>query len=634
MVNYNEQPVAQTFIDTYAPLPFQELAMLGTAYKRERDETEAAIDQFKAQYGDFQTMSSADAASWDRLTMGALNPSLIQMASDPDKIKSQEFQAGIRSAIRGVDTGKLGQLRQSADNYRLRAANIAKLKSLGKYKESWDHIDMTSWDTLGGKGVMEDTSPLEYRSLEEIGSPYTSGLKDSYLGKIDRYRYSVGVDEKKIRESLNVGATDIFNTPQGQAWYRDVSSELAMRGINDPEEVRNEVMERLVQSQMDHTHNNIQYDTAALKEDEMALRRTVAAQKRAGSGKSEEETGPPARLTDMIRLDGTRFIKDTLTKAPISPQDSSDLERAVMDLRIATVKGNQSDITKAQSSYGDAMAKSQKANLNTFARNNFEQASGKSLDDPASLTDSDIYRGSKSVIDELSTDIPANGARDILSEIANATPKENGVIEYRLSDSKMLQDPTRVVSQMEGIKLKKRKTDFDRLLDSGALKNVKIEPLTGKGVFNYIDANGKLKQKLKVTVRVKESDIDLSKVNKHRGNIMDEISLIKLLQDNGGTIDDASEDEVRTTNTYDVHKGNQKLNKVSQNISNKNKDIYVTFESMIDIPDEVSGVQGTSVSSINANHNRRQLTGTQAGGIYSAEQDNAFYPDLDDLLDE
>lgn len=625
MVNYNEQPVAQTFIDTYAPLPFQELAMLGTAYKRERDETEAAIDQFKAQYGDFQTMSSADAASWDRLTMGALNPSLMQMASDPDKIKSQEFQAGIRSVIRGVDTGKLGRLRRAADNYRLRAANIAKLQSLGKYKKSWDHIDMTSWDTLGGKGVMEDTSPLEYRSLEEIGSPYTAGLKDSYLGKIDRYRYSVGVDEKKIRESLNAGATDIFNTPQGQAWYRDISSELAMRGINDPEEVRNEVMERLVQSQMKHTRNNIQYDTAALKEDEMALRRDVAAQKRAR---------PPARLTDMIRVDGTRFIKDTLTKAPISPQDSSDLERAVMDLRIATVKGNQSDITKAQSSYSDAMAKSQKANLNTFARNNFEQASGKSLDDPASLTDSDIYRGSKSVIDELSTDIPANGARDILSEIANATPKENGVIEYRLSDSKMLQDPTRVVSQMEGIKLKKRKTDFDRLLDSGALKNVKIEPLTEKGVFNYIDANGKLKQKLKVTVRVKESDIDLSKANKHRGNIMDEISLIKLLQDNGGTIDDASEDEVRTTNIYDVHKGNQKLNKVSQNISNKNKDIYVTFESMIDIPDEVSGVQGTSVSNINANHNRRQLTGTQAGGIYSAEQDNAFYPDLDDLLDE
>lgn len=644
-MNYYEQPVAQTFMDTYAPLPFQEIMALGAAYKKEKDETEAAIDEFKAKYGDFTSLSKRDVEAWDKETMGVLNPKLMEMAMDPEKIKSQDFQAGIRSAIRSVDTAKLGMLRQSAENLKKRADIIAQLMASGKYKESWDQIDIANWDTLGvggaAQGIMTDLSPLEYKTLHDIAAPYSQALKDQYLGKIDRYRYWKGVDEAQIRNALNTASTDIFNTPQGQAWYRDISSELAMQGITDPEVVREEVMNRLVQSQKDYMHRNIEYDAAALKQDELALKQRVASLKANPKGDSDDVERVPARLTDMIRLDGKRYINDTISNLPygITKQTSDELRKAQMDLTIANVKGNKDEIARATRAYENIETKTQQNDFATTAYNAYEFAIGRKLDKNTNVTPQEAYDGASAVVDLMSSNIPADAAVNIIEEYT-IPRKENGETTYYLSNSKPLQSVIKIGSSVKGLESVKADDKFDKLLKAGVMKNLKIEPVSEKGLFNYVDKDGNFKQKQKVIVTVNGTDIDLTKVE-------DQASVAQFLQEHGawrkvtpGTTTTTVVSGRNTSEAYDSPKQAQKgkfskrtVNDTSRettNIKNDGSTVY-TFEAYLDIPDDISGVQGTSVSNINAKWNMRNLTPSQSGKIYPIEQEDAFYNEESDI---
>lgn len=627
-MNYYEQPVAQTFMDTYAPLPFQELAMLGTAYKKERDTTEAAIDEFKSQYGDFTSMSQADTQTWDRETMGKLHPSLLQMAGDPEKIKSQEFQSQIRSAIRSVDSSKLGMLRQSAENLKQRASVVGQLTAQGKYKQSWDNVDIASWDT-NRQGIMTDLAPLEYQSLHDIASPYSQALKDQYLGKIDRYRYWKGVDENQIRQSLSNASTDIYNTPQGQAWYKDIASELATQGITDPNVVKEEVMNRLVQSQKDYMRKNMEYDDAALKEDEMAMRNRIATAKQTG----KEQPTQAARYTDMIRLDGKRFLNQVTSKAPTNTIDNKELLKAGMDLRIATVKGNSTEIAQAQANYDNTQSRLSKPSLDTAVKNNFEYAIGRPIQ--GSVNYKELVKGSKSVIDMLSTDNPTNGARAILEDVANATPKASGITTYVMRDSRYLQNPTTVVTSIGGLGLRKHSNDFDKLLSSGAFKNLTIEPVTTKGLFNYTDKDGNFKQKQRVIVTVKEDDIDMSEL-RDSPIAKDKRKLFGVLTANGATISNPEIGSGNKSTSYDVEDGEVTAKKLNISTTDKDRNRYITFEAFIDVPEDESGSQGTMVSNINARFNRSNMTSKTAGDLYPTEQSDAFYGnvDLDDILSE
>lgn len=639
-MNYFEQPVAQTFMDTYAPLPFQELAMLGAVYKKEKDETEEAIDEFASKYGDFTSMSEYDVKSWDDETMGKLRPSLLQMAEDPEKIKSQEFQAGIRSAIRSVDTARLSALRQNAENYKVRAAQIAKLKAEGKYKESWDPINISQWRTIGPNGqinMMTDLSPIEYKSLHDIAAPYSQALEDQYLSRIDRYRYWKGVDEAQIRNALSTASTDIFNTPQGQAWYKDISSELAMQGITDPNVVREEMMNRLVQSQKDYMHRNLAYDTAAIQEDTLALKRRIAA------GKEEKSETPPARYTDMIRLDGKRYLGSlTENNRLTSDVDKEALYKANMDLMIANATGNVQKINEAQLNYDKAFNKANNTSFKGMIRNNFNQAIGRDFTG-TTVSGEELVKGTRSVMDLLSTDNSLKGARSILDQMATATMKENGEVIYTMKDSRALQNPTTVVASMEGLNLKRRKNKFDEMLRSGAFKNIQIEPMIEHGLFNYIDKDGNFKQKQRVYVTVREADVDKSMLSPSEKKIF-----YNLLKYHGASV--LTNEGVRlsetVTNKY-TSEGNLDSKSVSTTTSGSGStgsigDNYITFEAFIDVPTDESGYQGTVVTDINTSYDKYSMTQSQAGKLLGQQQADAFYSnqstgndiDLDEILNE
>lgn len=219
-MNFYEQPAQQQFIDTYAALPFQEMAMLGSAYKQEKEKTEAALDAYKAQYGDFKSMSIKDIENWDK-TIGVVNPALEQMRLNPEYIKSQEGQAQIRNLIRSVDTKQLNQYRTNAANLEKRAEMVQRLKAAGKYNPEWDDIDIANWDTAK-QGIMTDLAPIEYQSASELSKQYFDNLTPGHLDFVyqNGVRYRRTGNTKADLEAIAMAKeNDLLATPQGQKYY-------------------------------------------------------------------------------------------------------------------------------------------------------------------------------------------------------------------------------------------------------------------------------------------------------------------------------------------------------------------------------------------------------------------------------
>lgn len=247
-MNRYEQPAQQQFIDTYAALPFQEMAMLGNAYKQEREKTESALDAYKSQYGNFQSMSKKDIENWDQ-TIGVINPALEKMSANPEYIKSQEGQAEIRSLIRSVDTSKLNMLRTSADNLQKRSQVVAQMKASGRYNPEWDDVNIEQWDTLGSGKIMTDLSPIEYMNAAELSKQYFDNMQPGTLDSkwVDGVKYQVtGNNEADLRSIAMSKANDLIATPQGQKYYQQF---LAKTG--DPDKAAQQFQEMIVDANRD-----------------------------------------------------------------------------------------------------------------------------------------------------------------------------------------------------------------------------------------------------------------------------------------------------------------------------------------------------------------------------------------------
>jgi hypothetical protein len=46
------------------------------------------------------------------------------------------------------------------------------MEAKGLYNRNWDDINIGDWDT-SSQGIMNDLSPIQYKSLHDIAAPYS-----------------------------------------------------------------------------------------------------------------------------------------------------------------------------------------------------------------------------------------------------------------------------------------------------------------------------------------------------------------------------------------------------------------------------------------------------------------------------
>lgn len=292
MVNRYDNPAQAEFINTYVPIPFEQLYTLGKQAKENVDQALKDYSTALDKWAEFQSPSAADTKAYYDETYGRALPVAEELSKNLDMIKTAEGRSKIYSAINNVDRAKLSMLRQSAEGLRERQKVNQRLMLEGKYNPLWHDVDFTGYNTLTS-GIYNDVSPLGYQSIKDLTDKYVNNLKDSYLGRSNGFIHT-GVTGDQIKKILDENKSGILSTPEAQMHMQVY---LKQNPGATAEDAANAFMERAYIDNQEYIRNNITvdpYEMQALKE-QQALR--VAATRKGKNG--EQPTDYPDAYTKL-----------------------------------------------------------------------------------------------------------------------------------------------------------------------------------------------------------------------------------------------------------------------------------------------------------------------------------------------
>lgn len=240
MVNRYERPAEAQFINTYAPIPFEQLYQLGSQAKAEVDLARNELASSLDKWSDFRSPSQTDTQTWYNETIGKIEPVVNELATNLDLLKTAEGRARLRTAVNNVDRAKLSSLMQSRDALLQRQKIDQELMLSGRYNPEWHGMDYTGYDTTRS-GIFNDVSPLAYASIKDLTDKYVNNLKQSFIKKEGGYDY-YGVTNEDIRRTLDQHRAGILATPEAQ---KHVETMMRTTGISKAE-AENRFMEQAV----------------------------------------------------------------------------------------------------------------------------------------------------------------------------------------------------------------------------------------------------------------------------------------------------------------------------------------------------------------------------------------------------
>lgn len=261
MVNYYDQPAQASFMNTYVPIPFDELYKLGASAKADVEKATQDLSSNLEKWSQFKSPSARDTQRFYDLTVGKLKGTIEELASNPDLLKSAEGRYRLQSQLNNLDYNTLSQIKQSAENLTTRQRAVAEMQAQGKYNQNWDDININDWDTTK-QGIMGSLAPLEYQSIRQLSDPYYSKLKPGRLGtRRDKttglyYDYT-GNTIQDLEAVANTNYNDIANTPQGKMYINQNLRSLGVDPNNATAEqlkIANDMFRKqIVDSNMDRT---------------------------------------------------------------------------------------------------------------------------------------------------------------------------------------------------------------------------------------------------------------------------------------------------------------------------------------------------------------------------------------------
>lgn len=281
-VNRYDSPAQAEFINTYVPIPFEQLYTLGKQAKENVDQALSAYSTALDKWADFQSPSAIDTQEYYNETYGRALPVAEEMSRNLDMLKTAEGRAKIYSIINNTDRAKLSMLRQSAENLKQRQKVNQQLMLTGKYNPDWHDVDFANYNTLNSD-IYNDVSPLAYQSIKELTDNYVNNLKDSFISRSGGFIHT-GVTGDQVRQILDKNRSGILSTPEAQMHMK-------MYVKNNPgatmEDAANAFMERAYIDNQEYIRDNVTVDPYALQ----ALKEQQALRLAAANTKSGSSTG-------------------------------------------------------------------------------------------------------------------------------------------------------------------------------------------------------------------------------------------------------------------------------------------------------------------------------------------------------
>lgn len=229
MVNRYDRPAQAEFVNTYVPIPFQELVTIGKELNARRDKAQETLNSTLNDWKKFYSPSQKDMEMWDSLTINnpAVRDVINKTVSDPNYIKTAEGQAAIAGLTNSVDVKALQQLQANAAQLTQYQKNYADMLSKGL--QVWDPIDVANYNTLGegGKGVLSNTSPMLRQEIVDIVTPYVKDLGDTTAIQGD-YLFT-GRSKKRLGDQIEANRANILSDPQSMKHIEELTKTLGSK---------------------------------------------------------------------------------------------------------------------------------------------------------------------------------------------------------------------------------------------------------------------------------------------------------------------------------------------------------------------------------------------------------------------
>lgn len=285
-VNRYDTPAQLQFINTYVPIPFEQLYTLGKEANARVDKALEDFGKSMDKFGDFRSRSNKDMQTWYDETIGKQMPYIDQMAKNPDLIKDRAFRAQMQASINNVDRALLSKLKQNAAQFDEYKKMEQQLALAGKGNPLWHNRDFSNYDST--IQPLFDETPIPYMDINELSKPYMDQLKPGFLRSNGVYDYT-GIAASDLERVANAHLTDIANTPQGQ-----MHMQMFMRNNPDatPEQALAWLRKSIIDSNQDRLIENRTINPV------YALLNKPSSRK-SGSG-SNKSTNPPVVLSTKL----------------------------------------------------------------------------------------------------------------------------------------------------------------------------------------------------------------------------------------------------------------------------------------------------------------------------------------------
>lgn len=250
--NRYDQAAQASFINTYVPIPFQQLMTIGEAAGNRLKDTQDYLQNNMNKWWQFRSPSQKDTNTYYNETMGRLKPLLDQYISDPEKMKSAAGQAELRNFINtGIDYNTLSNLEQSKEGLVTRQKVNQQLMLNDRFNPLWHNVNYNDYDTTKS-GIYNDISPLAYKSIQELVQPYVDNLKEGYIGKTKNGMYDItGVSRARTKEEVDKNLSSIMNTPEARK-HMQVLIDAGMT----PEQAQREFVKQAYTASYEFAHEN------------------------------------------------------------------------------------------------------------------------------------------------------------------------------------------------------------------------------------------------------------------------------------------------------------------------------------------------------------------------------------------
>lgn len=318
--NRFDQAAEMPIVNTYVPIDFKNLYMIGATQKAAVDQAIADIGEAVQTFGEFTSPSDIDTENYYNLSLGQMNDLITEASTDPDKLKDAGFRARFYGRLNNLNYAELSRLKQGAENLEMRNKVAAEMKAKGLYNENWDvyydgngniiPFDASNYDTLRN-GILDQLSPIQYKSMRDIIAPYVDDLKPTFIeGNINpltgrRLPFTKGymaITQEHLNNILDRNINEILRTPQGQMWYRDIAQ--AISAVN-PNATDADVM----QAFKDNMYRDAAYKLIASPvEDEYAMKSALMREE----ARYNTPTGPILGWNDILSQQHAASVKNTV----------------------------------------------------------------------------------------------------------------------------------------------------------------------------------------------------------------------------------------------------------------------------------------------------------------------------------